>query len=64
MINEGKIKYLPNSVFETRQAATLGTFFIQDTNFMMYKGQETFDKCEPTTWLISFDPAAIATNEL
>jgi hypothetical protein len=60
----GRGNQIPTASYQPRNSASLNTFFIQDTKWMMYEGNETFDRCMKTRWLISFDPAAISTDEL
>lgn len=63
LIMADKMDDVPNSSVEIgvkTKGLTLETLFIQDTNFLLYYGQQTFDECGDTTWIISLDPAAIS----
>jgi hypothetical protein len=63
LIRAGRVNELPRSAFRPGNKATFETFFIQDEFFYYYQAQETFGNCLPTTWLVSYDPAAINNEE-
>lgn len=44
-LKAGKAKDIPNMSYQPRKNASFNTFFIQDTKWMMYEGNETFDRC-------------------
>jgi hypothetical protein len=63
-LKAGKVRDIPTMSYQPQTKATFNNFFIQDTKWMMYEGNETFERCQKTRWLVSFDPAAISTSQL